>query len=382
MLIPIGTDLPLKRNPTVTYVIIALNLFIFAVQWSINRNGGSESANAIVQDISQFFDHCVLSSVQFNFYALFTYQFLHGGWIHLIGNMLFLLPFGKAIEDRLGHVGFLFLYLISGAVGGAIYVAMSEGTVIGASGSVCAVTAAFVVLAPASRIKVLLIFFIIGMYELPSMLFVLFFVLFDSFGLLANYASGDTSNTAYLVHFVGYIGGFSITTALTLLGFVSRTEYDLLYLLRQSKRRRSYKKIVSNLPDHTVEMTQKEDPLSLLIASITQISTSDPHTAAIQYLEALQTEPSLVLSPKTQLLIGSSLIQSGRVEEGAKVYEMYLKRHSEADDVGEVALLLVAKYSRDLKNEERARELLNDYSSDFSKSHQSLIATLTQELER
>ena len=382
MLIPIGTDLPLKRNPTVTYVIIALNLIIFAVQWSINRNGGSDSANIVVQDISQFMDNCILSSVQFEFFALFTYQFLHGSWIHLIGNMLFLLPFGKAIEDRLGHFGFLFLYLFSGAIGGAMYVSMSEGTVIGASGSVCAITAAFVVLAPVSRIKVLLIFFIIGMYELPSMLFVLFFVLFDSFGLLSNYAGGETSNTAYLVHFAGYISGFSITIALTALGFVARTEYDLMYMLRQSKRRRSYKKIVSNLPEHTLEIKQKEDPLSLLIASITQVSTNDPHTAANQYLEALETEPSLYLNPKTQLLIGSTLIKSGRVKDGARVYEMYLKKHSKADDVGEVALLLVAKYARDLKNEERARELLNDFSSSFSESHQSLVATLTQELEQ
>lgn len=381
MLIPIGTDLPLKRHPTVTYVIIAVNLLIFAVQWSINRNGGTESTNIVVQDISQFMDSCVLSTVQFQFSALFTYQFLHASWIHLIGNMLFLLPFGKAIEDRLGHMGFLFLYLISGAIGGAMYVAMSEGTVIGASGSVCAVTAAFVVLAPGSRIKVLLVFFIIGMYELPSMLFVLFFVLFDSFGLLANYAGGDSSNTAYVVHFAGYIAGFSITIALTALGFVARTEYDLLYMLRQSKRRRSYKKIVSNLPEHTVETTQKEDPLSLLIASITQVSTGDPHTAANQYLEALQTEPSLYLNAKTQLLIGSTLMKSGRVEDGAKVYEMYLKKHSKADDVGEVALLLVAKYVRELKNEERARELLHEFSSAFSEPHQSLVATLTRELE-
>ena len=135
------------------------------------------------------------------------------------------------------------------------------------------------------------------------------------------------------------------------------------------------------MPEHTAETTQKEDPLSLLIASITQISTGDPHTAANQYLEALQTEPSLYLNAKTQLLIGSTLMKSGRVEDGAKVYEMYLKKHSKADDVGEVALLLVAKYVRELKNEERAKELLHDFSSAFSDPHQSLVATLTRELE-
>ena len=281
MLIPIGTDLPHKRHPTVTYVIIAINLLVFALQWAVKRNGGIDSDSVVVHDIAQYLDSCILSSYQFEFLGLFTYQFLHAGWMHLLGNMIFLLPFGKSLEDRLGHIGFACFYLCCGAIGGAMYAQWSDGTVIGASGSVCAVTAAFVVIAPASRIKVLLIFFIIGIYELPSLLFVMFFVLFDTFGLLANFAGSDSSNTAYLVHFGGYISGFAITIVLTMLGVLARNEYDLLYMLRQSRRRRSYKKIVSNLPDHSVESIEKEDPLSLLVASITQIAvTGEPLRAA------------------------------------------------------------------------------------------------------
>ena len=380
MLIPIGTDLPLKRLPAVTYLIISVNLLVFAVQWAIHRYGGIDSSNVLVHNVAQLLDDCVLSSSQFTFFSLFTYQFLHASWMHILGNMIFLLPFGKAIEDRLGHIGFACLYLSCGALGGAMYALWSEGTVIGASGSVCAITAAFVVLAPSSRIKVLLIFFIIGMYEFPSMLFVLFFVLFDTFG--ANFAGNESSNTAYLVHFGGYMSGFTITIALIAFGLIARNEYDLLYLLRQSKRRRSYRKIVSHIPDHSSVSNEKDDPLALLVASITQIAvTGEPLRAADQYLEALESEPSLHLNQKTQHLLGSKLIQSGRIEDGVKVYEMYLKKHSSADDLGEVALLLVAKYTRDLKNEERAKELLCDFASIFSDAHQSLVSSLTQELE-
>ena len=381
MLIPIGTDLPLKRQPTATYFIIALNLFIFAIQWAANRNGGIESSNILVQNIAQFFDSCVLSTFQFNLATLFTYQFLHASWIHLLGNMLFLLPFGKSVEDRIGHIGFLALYLASGAIGGWTYSIMSEGTVVGASGSVCAITAAFVVLAPISKIKVLLIFFIIGIYEMPSMLFVMFFVLFDSFGILANFAGGASSNTAYLVHFAGYASGFLITTLLVAIGLIARTEYDLLFLLRQAKRRHSYRKIVSELPEHSVAKEEKSDPLSLLIASITQVSTNDPLSAAKQYLEALSHEPRLCLNPKTQLLIGSTLIKSGMIEDGARVYEIYLKKNSTADDIGDVALLLAAKYTRNLNNKTRAKQLLDDFSSSFSDSHQTLVEKLMRELE-
>jgi membrane associated rhomboid family serine protease len=382
MLIPIGTDLPLKRHPTVTYILIVLNLLVFAIQWAVNRNGGIDSANVQIQYIAQFLTSCELSSSQFHILTLITYQFLHASWWHIVGNMIFLLPFGKAVEDRLGHVGFASLYLGCGVIGGAMHAFMSGGTVIGASGSVCAITAAFVVLAPASRIKVLLIFFIIGIYHIPSMLFVLFFVLFDSFSLLASLFGAQTSNTAWLVHLGGYIGGFSITLALIATGLLANNEFDLWYLLRQSKRRRTYRKIVSEVTDHTFDSSEKVDPLSLLVGSITQIAvTGDPLKAADLYLEALQNEPEFRLDQKTQLLIGSTLIKAGRIDDGVRVYENYLKHHDKADDRADVALLLAAKYTRDLRNEDRAKELLNDYESFFSKSHQSLVAALMQELQ-
>ena len=99
MLIPLGTTLQHRRQPTVTHLFIAINLIIYAVQWSVSRSGGLISNDHFVQSIAQLIEQSSLSSPHFHWYALITYQFLHGSWWHVIGNMIFLLPFGKAVEE-------------------------------------------------------------------------------------------------------------------------------------------------------------------------------------------------------------------------------------------------------------------------------------------
>ena len=105
MLIPIGTTMRQQRQPLVTQILIGANILIFALQGAIARQSGA------IHEISPFLNELKLSSTNFHWYSLITYQFLHASWWHVLGNMLFLLPFGKAAEDRFGHLGFLIFFL-------------------------------------------------------------------------------------------------------------------------------------------------------------------------------------------------------------------------------------------------------------------------------
>ncbi|MBC8522439.1 rhomboid family intramembrane serine protease, partial [PVC group bacterium] len=142
MLLPIGTDVRLRNYPSVTYFLIGLNLLLFALSWSMHRVGGDHPTDATVVQILSIFQAGELSGSNFHIWSLISYQFIHASWWHVIGNMIFLLPFGKVVEDRLGHIGFLALYLGTGAIGGGLHVLLYNMPVVGASGSVCAITAA------------------------------------------------------------------------------------------------------------------------------------------------------------------------------------------------------------------------------------------------
>jgi hypothetical protein len=295
--------------------------------------------------------------------------------------MIFLLPFGKAVEDRMGHIGFALFYLGCGAFAGGMHTLTSSSPVIGASGSVCAVTAAFIVLAPKTNIKVLLVFFIIGVYQIPSMLLVAFFVLFDLFSLLASAAGANADPTAWVAHLGGYISGFAITFLLLKWKFISSSEFDLTELLKQAKRRRAYKQIVNRSTHNPSFSSTPLDPIQLLRANISETAAAgNPLEAAEEYLRSIESTPTLKLNHQTHAAIANALLQHGRTIDGVLVYERYLLEHKNSEDCSEVALLLAAKYTRDLQNKDRALELLKIYASSFSSKHAALIAALDAEL--
>ena len=381
MLIPIGTDVQHKRYPTVTYALIGLNLLVFAIEWAVHRSGGMEAQNGITRSIAEAIQNGALSSSDFHAYSLISYQFLHAGWMHILGNMIFLLPFGKAVEDRMGHLGFALFYLGCGAFAGGMHALSSSSPVIGASGSVCAVTAAFIVLAPKTTIKVLLIFFIIGVYQIPSMLLVGFFILFDLFSLLASTAGANTDSTAWVAHLGGYISGFLITFALLKVGIIASSQFDLTEMIKQAHRRRTYKRIMTHSKPDPLSSSQQDDPVALQRIKISASAASgDLLTAADQYIEALQTYPDLKLNQQVHGEIANALLQHGRIDDGVLVYERYLTQFKKAKDRPEVALLLTAKYTRELCNKKRALELLSEFSATFSSDHKQLVVTLSEEL--
>jgi membrane associated rhomboid family serine protease len=144
--------------------------------------------------------------------SVLTAMFLHGGWLHLLGNMLFLMVFGNNVEDRLGRLRYLAFYLLCGAVatyGFALPFAGSDQPLVGASGAIAGVLGAYLVLFPRARVWSLLTFFFFLPVRLPAWL-----VLGSWFVLQYLYARGaglsESTGVAYLAHVLGFLAGMAL----------------------------------------------------------------------------------------------------------------------------------------------------------------------------
>src|SRR6056297_3499505 len=201
---PIRDHNPSGRTPYVTYALIVANIGIFLSYWPVMQ---SEQ-----QMLRFYFDWALipaLVSEGLGWSGFFTSMFLHGGWMHLIGNMLFLYIFGDNMEDLLGHLGFLAYYLASGlaAAGGQILADPSSTVpMVGASGAIAGVMGGYLLMFPRARIDVLvIIIFLIKIFTIPAWL-----MLGIWFGLqLVNGLSMDVAGggVAYWAHAGGFIAG-------------------------------------------------------------------------------------------------------------------------------------------------------------------------------
>ena len=146
--------------------------------------------------------------------SVFVSMFLHGGWLHIAGNMLFLWVFGNNIEDRLGRLAFILLYVLGGIAATGLQVAVDPNSAVpnlGASGAIAGVLGSYLVLFPRARIQTLVLFFLITMVELPaSFVLVAWFVLqlFSGVGQMGTQVGGGV---AYWAHVGGFVFGYAVT---------------------------------------------------------------------------------------------------------------------------------------------------------------------------
>ena len=156
---------------------------------------------------SRFFSSPVESMI-----TLFTSMFLHAGWLHLGGNMLYLLIFGDNVEDRFGHFKFLIFYILCGLAAGLAQFAVSmftDNPTLGASGAIAGVLAAYLILFPGRRIRVLLAAWIVN---LPALLVIgawIVIQLVSGLGTLSDATS--TGGVAYMAHIGGFAAGLILT---------------------------------------------------------------------------------------------------------------------------------------------------------------------------
>ena len=203
-MLPIGDDNTSRRTfPLVTYVLIALNVLFFFVE----QSGGDAFIEKWAFVPSRF-----LANPSGDSLTLLTSIFMHAGWVHLGGNMLYLWIFGDNVEDGFGHIKFTLFYLVCGLAATFAQLAFSSGSNVpnlGASGAIAGVLGAYILLFPQGRIRVLQGQQVV---QVPALIVIGLWVvlqLFSGVGSIA--ASTQTGGVAYMAHIGGFLAGLVMT---------------------------------------------------------------------------------------------------------------------------------------------------------------------------
>lgn len=229
-MVPLRDNNPTKITPYVNYAIIAVNIAVFIYQLSLTPQELQEFFRAAAVVPCQISNTCPQIPAQAvpEWLTLFTSQFLHGGFLHIAGNMLFLWVFGNNIEDRLGHIKFLFFYLICGALAALAQWFFSQNSPIpalGASGAIAGVLGAYILRFPRAQVLTLVpLGFFITTIRIPAMFFLGFWFVQQAFyGIASLQAPSSTGGgVAYWAHAGGFVFGAILAP---LLGLYER-DYD------------------------------------------------------------------------------------------------------------------------------------------------------------
>ena len=201
---PIGDDNTSRRTvPLVTYTLIALNVLFFFVELT----GGDAFIEKWAFVPSRFLSNPIGESL-----TLFTSMFMHAGWVHLGGNMLYLWIFGDNVEDRFGHIRFTIFYLICGLAATFAQLAFSLGSTVpnlGASGAIAGVLGAYILLFPKGKVRVLQGQRVV---QVPALIVIGLWIVLQLFSGIGSVASvGQTGGVAYMAHIGGFLAGFVLT---------------------------------------------------------------------------------------------------------------------------------------------------------------------------
>lgn len=242
VVIPVRDILPARRTPWVTYLLIAVNVGVFLLTPAARTTGLQEVTPAQLCQQEAFYDRyggvprelvhnrqeplaptgqvgvsggrigCVVAPPRYHkipAVSVLYSMFLHGGWLHLLGNMLFLWVFGNNVEDRFGHLRFALFYVFCGylaAYGFALANAESTAPLVGASGAIAGVLGAYLVLYPRARVWSLVAPLLFLPLRLPAWLVLgLWFVL--QYVYAAGIAVSEAGSVGYLAHVIGFVVG-------------------------------------------------------------------------------------------------------------------------------------------------------------------------------
>jgi membrane associated rhomboid family serine protease len=201
---PISDDDSQRRTlPVVTYALVGLNGLVFLLELSAGDDFVESWAFIPANFAADPAAHVI---------TIFTAMFMHGGWLHLLGNMLFLWIFGDNVEDRLGHAKFLVFYLLAGIAATLAQFAIAPHSTVpnvGASGAIAGVLGAYILMFPQSRVNVLLVNQIVAMPAVIVLGMWIVLQLVSGAGTIAN--TNDNANVggvAYMAHIGGFAAGF------------------------------------------------------------------------------------------------------------------------------------------------------------------------------
>jgi len=252
-MIPIRDANPTLRRPWITIAFIVANVAVFLlwqptfadegeqqafffchaqISWEVSNQenlsqGGAPAREALDETFGPGAGSAIQPYLQRTcpgkgwLASIFVSMFLHGGWLHIAGNMLFLWVFGNNVEDRLGPVGFVLFYIVGGLAAMLLHLAFEPSSAVpsvGASGAIAAVLGAYLVLFPRARITTLVFFFIITWIELPAAVVLIAWFVFQVFSGVGGLASELSGGVAYWAH----VGGFAFGAAAAWLLFRGR----------------------------------------------------------------------------------------------------------------------------------------------------------------
>lgn len=208
-MIPIRDQIKTRRTPIINYLLIAANVLVFILQISAGQN-----QQALISEFAliprDFTDGISLGDIR----DIFTSMFMHGGLLHLFGNMLYLWVFGDNVEDTMGHFNFLVFYLLGGVAASAAHIIVnptSQLPTVGASGAIGAALGAYLVLYPQSRVATFIpLGFFFTLRLLPAAVVLIMWFILQLFSGVLSLGMQDVAGTAFWAHIGGFVFGVVI----------------------------------------------------------------------------------------------------------------------------------------------------------------------------
>ncbi|MBN1818190.1 MAG: rhomboid family intramembrane serine protease [Sedimentisphaerales bacterium] len=372
MLLPIRTSIQPRRTPYANYALIAINVLIFLISYWPHRVG-LRPGMVYTEPLRNWAQQLMLHPANAYLWQFITYAFLHGSMMHILGNMYFLYLFGNNVNDKLGHIGYVCLYLAGGVFSGIGHMLFNHVTpVLGASGAVAAITGAYLVLFPRTLITIVYWFYIIGTLEISALYFIAFkLILWDNVfePSLARQA------VAYEAHVAGYSFGIAASFLLLAFGLIDRSYTDLWFMIRQWNRRRHFRDAVSDGYDPfspqkaakrvsarvagSPEQQAKTDLILQARSEIVNlINDRNLASAADKYMDLTELDPNQVLPQQYQLDIANQLMSTSRWAESAHAYEAFLGQYPRYPHIEQIHLMLGILYCRYLDRSEEAKKYL------------------------
>ena len=359
MFIPIRTESPLHRTPLANYGLLALNILVFFIL--------DAHPSAAMARIKQ--EYFVLGARSPQWYQFITYQFTHADAWHLAGNMLFLWVFGNSVNAKMRNVPYVVFYLSAGVFAGIVFKMFSDYAMLGASGSIAAVTTAYLVLFPRSRVTVMYVFFFIGFIRVPAIVLILLkIVLWDNL-IAPHVLSGG--NVAYEAHLAGYLFGFVAAMILLKTRRIARDQFDMLALIKRWNQRRAFAAAMASpeaaaraqlgkvarvsAPVDPKEQRRQEEIRALRSRIAARLAENELTDAVALYEQLLAIDPQQCLPADQQMLVGRAYYEQARFIPAAAAFERYLQSYGTGTQANEVRLLLGIIYARDLRQLQPAK---------------------------
>lgn len=211
-MIPLKDDNPTRRVPFINLLLIAANLALFGYQYFYLPQGPAYLINMlgfIPNEVFGLTDTPPATPIPMPL-TLITSMFIHGGWLHLLGNMLYLFVFGDNVEDRLGHGRYLIFYIACGIFAGLIHgilFAQSKVPCVGASGAIAGVLAAYMFFYPKAKVSTLIIIFVFfRIVRLPAILVLGLWIVFQIVSGMTE-LSVQAGGVAWFAHIGGFVAG-------------------------------------------------------------------------------------------------------------------------------------------------------------------------------